>query len=466
MIYDPRAALSGARPVPFWLDSPERPAPCDSLVGATSCDLAVVGGGFTGLWTALLAKERNPDTDVVLLEAQEVGWAASGRNGGFCEASLTHGLANGYERFPDEIERLERLGLENLDAIADTVRHYGIDCDFERSGVLAVAVEPWQLDEMSHGAEMASRYGHDVTLLDQAGVRAQVDSPTYLGGLWIKNRSALVNPARLAWGLKAACLSRGVRLFEHTPATALDRDGSGLALTTPYGRVRAARVAVGTNAFPPLLRRIRHYVLPVYDYVLMTEPLSAAQMAAIGWRNRQGLSDGGNQFHYYRLTRDNRILWGGYDAIYHYGNGLRAELDQRPETFTRLARHFFTTFPQLEGLRFTHAWGGAIDTCSRFCAFWGTAMGGRVAYVAGYTGLGVGATRFGAAVMLDLLSGRPTKLTSLQMVRSKPLPFPPEPLRYGVVQLTRWSLDRADRLGGQRNLWLRTLDRFGLGFDS
>src|SRR5579884_3807315 len=115
MIRDPRAALSGARPVSFWLDSPERPAPCDALVDAASCDLAVVGGGFTGLWTALLAKERNPDTDVVLLEAQEVGWAASGRNGGFCEASLTHGFANGYERFPGEIERLERLGLENLD---------------------------------------------------------------------------------------------------------------------------------------------------------------------------------------------------------------------------------------------------------------------------------------------------------------------------------------------------------------
>ena len=178
------------------------------------------------------------------------------------------------------------------------------------------------------------------------------------------------------------------------------------------------------------------------------------------------MGDAGNQFHYYRLTADNRILWGGYDAIYHFGGAVRAELERRPATFALLAEHFFTTFPQLADVRFTHTWGGVIDTCSRFCAFFGTAHGGRLAYAAGYTGLGVGATRFGADVMLDLLSGEETERTRLGMVRSKPVPFPPEPLRYGVVQLTRWSLARADRHEGRRNLWLRTLDAFGVGFDS
>jgi glycine/D-amino acid oxidase-like deaminating enzyme len=204
----------------------------------------------------------------------------------------------------------------------------------------------------------------------------------------------------------------------------------------------------------------------VYDYIIVSEPLTAAQLESIGWHGREGMSDSGNQFHYYRLTTDSRILWGGYDAIYHFGNRVHARYHQRPATFDLLAGQFFTTFPQLEGLRFTHRWGGAIDTCSRFCAFWGTSHGGRVAYVAGYTGLGVGASRFGAAVMLDLLGRRRTPRSSLRMVRTRPLPFPPEPLRTGVVQLTRWSLDRADRSGGRRNLWLRVLDRAGLGFDS
>jgi glycine/D-amino acid oxidase-like deaminating enzyme len=174
----------------------------------------------------------------------------------------------------------------------------------------------------------------------------------------------------------------------------------------------------------------------------------------------------GNQFHYYRLTADNRILWGGYDAIYHFGRAISPAYDQRPVTFQRLASHFFATFPQLEGIRFSHRWGGAIDTCTRFCAFFGTAFGGQAAYAAGYTGLGVGASRFSADVMLDLLGGEPTERTRLSMVRTTPPPFPPEPLAYLGIQFTRWSLDHADRNEGRRNAWLRTLDRLGVGFDS
>lgn len=211
---------------------------------------------------------------------------------------------------------------------------------------------------------------------------------------------------------------------------------------------------------------MRSYTVPVYDYALMTEPLTDEQLASIGWKNRQGLGDSANQFHYFRLSADNRILWGGYDAIYPYGGRVRAEYDHRPETYAKLAGQFFTCFPQLEGVRFSHAWGGAIDTCSRFSAFFGTAHKGRVAYAAGYTGLGVGATRFGADVMLDLLSGERTERTELEMVRTKPLPFPPEPFAYTGIALTKWSLARADDNGGRRNLWLKAMDKAGLGFDS
>jgi glycine/D-amino acid oxidase-like deaminating enzyme len=200
--------------------------------------------------------------------------------------------------------------------------------------------------------------------------------------------------------------------------------------------------------------------------VLVTEPLSAAQRASLGWRNRQGAADAGNQFHYFRLTDDDRVLWGGYDAVYFNGGRVSPSHDQRPETFARLAGQFFTTFPQLEEVAFEYAWGGAIDTCSRFFAFYGTARRGRLAYACGHTGLGVGASRFAANVMLDLLSGQQTERTALELVRSRPAPFPPEPARSAVIQLTRASLARADRDGGRRNLWLRTLDRLGLGFDS
>jgi glycine/D-amino acid oxidase-like deaminating enzyme len=461
------AALAEAEPAPYWLADPAAPEPAPALVGHTSCDLAVVGAGYTGLWTALRAKERDPSLDVVIVEADLAGGAASGRNGGFCAASLTHGLGNGLARWPAEMATLERLGRENLDGIEATVRRHGIDCDFERTGELDVATEDWQLADLRELAEESAALGRPLDLLDADAVRAEVASPTYRGGLLDRDGVALVHPAKLAWGLRRVCLAAGVRLYERTPVRSIEDEHRGrLRLRTPYGSVDAAKVALGTGAFAGPLRRLRHFVVPVYDYALVTEPLPADRLASIGWRNRQGVGDGGNQFHYYRLTADDRILWGGYDAVYHYGGGVAAERERRPQTFATLARHFFATFPQLEGVRFTHAWGGVIDTCSRFCAFYGTAYGDRLAYAAGYTGLGVGATRFGADVMLDLLSGADTERTRLAMVRSKPLPFPPEPLRYGVIQLTRWSLARADRHQGCRGLWLRALDRLGVGFDS
>jgi glycine/D-amino acid oxidase-like deaminating enzyme len=460
-------ALAGARPVSYWLDQPGAPDPASPLAGRAAASLAVIGGGFTGLWAALLAKERDPSSDVVLLEARTVAWAASGRNGGFCSASLTHGLANGLRRFGGEIETLERLGTRNLDEIADAIARYRIDCGFERTGELTVATQDWQLATLRESAEATRAMGREPELLGRDRVRAEIDSPTYLGGLWDTGGCALVDPARLAWGLRRACLDAGVRIHEHAPVTAVHDEGrAGLRVHTARGSVLAAGVALGTGGYRPLLRRLRHYLVPVYDYVLMTEPLTPAQLAGIGWRHRQGTADAGNQFHYYRLTADNRILWGGYDAVYYNGGRITAAQDQRPGTFALLASQFFATFPQLVDVRFSHAWGGVIDTCARFCAFYGTAHGGRLAYAAGYTGLGVGASRFGANVMLDLLAGEQTERTSLSMVRSKPLPFPPEPARSAAIQLTRASIAKADRNEGRRDLWLRTLDRLGLGFDS
>jgi glycine/D-amino acid oxidase-like deaminating enzyme len=460
-------SLSDARPLAYWLDDPGRPGALPALTGDERCDLLVVGGGYSGLWTALLAKERDPGRDVVLIEGHEVGWAASGRNGGFCAASLTHGLANGLERWPDEIGKLEELGARNLDAIEAAVARYSLDCDFERTGEIDVATQPHQLDELRERHRRAEGPGlGGLEFLDRDQVRSRVDSPTFLGGLLDRRGVAVLHPAKLVWGLKEACLGLGVRIHEHTRGLELARSGAGMAVRTPYGRVFARDVALGTNIFPSLVRRVRPYTVPVYDYALMTEPLSAGQLASVGWRGREGLADSANQFHYFRLSADNRILWGGYDAVYPYGGRLNASLDQRPETFLKLAGQFFACFPQLSGVRFSHAWGGAIDTCSRFSAFFGTAHRGRVAYAAGYTGLGVGATRFGAEVMLDLLSGRETERTVLDMVRSKPVPFPPEPFAWAGIELTKRSLARADSHGGHRDLWLRTMDRLGLGFDS
>jgi glycine/D-amino acid oxidase-like deaminating enzyme len=457
------AALADSEQSVFWLDSPEAPDPLAPLEGDLRCDLAVIGGGFTGLWAALLAA---PDEDVVLVEADRCGWAASGRNGGFLDISLTHGLENGLARWPDEVDRLVELGRENFGAIRETLSALGIDAAWEENGFIDVATRAHEVEGLAESAEISRRHGEDVELLDREAVRAEVDSPTYLAGLLTRGGGALVDPARLAWGLRRAALEDGVRIFEGTTVTHMRRDGNDVLLEAPGGRLRAARVVLATNAFRPLVRPIARYMIPVYDHVLVTEPLNAEQRAAIGWQGRHGLADSGNRFHYYRLTDDDRILWGGYEAVYHWANGMRPEFEENAAVFNLLAHNFSETFPQLEGLRFTHRWAGAIDTCSRFCVTFGTALGGRAAYAVGYTGLGLGATRFGARVALDLVHGRDTEFTRLELVRSRPLPFPPEPLRYAVVQATRRALIRADERRGKRGLWLRALDRVGAGFDS
>jgi glycine/D-amino acid oxidase-like deaminating enzyme len=460
-----RAAFADAEPRPYWPQTLSAREPHLPLEHVIQCDLCIVGGGYTGLWAALHAKEQAPGREVVVLEGIRCGSGASSRNGGFLQYSLTHGIENGRIRFPEEIAAIERLGMRNYEELCADLERHGIEAELELTGELEVAVSPDDLAYLKDSARALQEFGQRAELLDREAVQAEIHSPLYVGGLWQRSGAAMVNPARLADGLREAALRAGVRIFEHSRVRRLRRSRYGVDAITDAGVVHAAKVLIATSAYDPLVPAIGRYVAPVYDYALMTEPLSEAQLDSIGWSRRQGIGDSGYQFHYYRLSADNRILWGGYDAVYRYGGPVGPDLDDDQATFARLSRNFFTTFPQLEGLRFTHRWGGAIDTCSRFSVFFGRALGGRVVYAMGYTGLGVGASRFGGRTGLDLLDGRVTEATALEFVRRRPVPFPPEPLRSAVIQFTRNRIAAADRTG-QRGLWLRTLDRLGLGFDS
>jgi len=460
-----RASLADATPDVFWTDRPERPTPRASLTGSGHrADLVVVGGGFTGLWAAIQAKEDDPSRDVVVLERGRFGVAASGRNGGFVASSLTHGLAQGLACWPDEIGTLEGLADENRSGLEATLTTYGIDADYHVPGEITMALSEHQVESVREGYELHRDHGVPVTHLDAAAARARVDSPRYLAG-FLDPTIGLVDPGKLVWGLADAAERLGVRLHEDTTVTAFDREENGVVVRTEWGSVRADRVVLGTGAFRGPLKRLALWTLPVYDHVLMSEPLSKAQLDAVGWRGREGLTDAGNQFHYYRRTLDDRVLFGGYDANYHFPGRIDPALEQSDVSHGLLADHFVDIFPQRTGIRFTHRWAGVIDTTSRFTPVFGTALGGRMAYAVGYTGLGVASTRFGARVALDLVDGRDTEATRLQMVRRKPIPFPPEPIRYAAVRATRSALAAEDRTG-RRNLWLRALDTIGVGFDS
>ena len=376
-----------------------------------------------------------------MLEATRCGAGASSRNGGFLEATLTHGLRNGLRRFPREIGQLEALGQDNLRRSGRMISRAPESTRSSSAlGIVAVALEQRHVDELADEAELARPRARG-RAARRARMRALVDSPMYLGGLWRRSGGGARRSGRLVDGLRRAAVAAGVRIHEHSGGS---RATSGPAAgrrraQRPHGRRRAAgaaaaagdeRVSAAAEGDPALHRpRVR----------LRARQRAARRGgdAALRWDGRQGIVDTGNQFHYYRLTPDERILWGGYDAVYRYGGPVGPHLDEHDATFAKLSQHFFTTFPQLEGLRFSHRWGGAIDTCSRFSVFFGRAFGGRCVYALGYTGLGIGASRWGARTALDMLDQRTTEATRMALARRRPLPFPPEPLRSAVIQLTR-----------------------------
>jgi glycine/D-amino acid oxidase-like deaminating enzyme len=453
--------------VPYWPTTRDATG-YPPLERDAAVDVAIVGAGFTGLWTAIRLLETDPSLRVAVLEMESVGFGASGRNGGFCEASLTHGLANGIAHWPDEASFLRAEGERNLAELVAFVGSHAIDADVEATGTVTLADRPGQVAEFEDWAAEAARYGERLEVIDRAEVQEVVRSPRWVGGLRAgPETNVLVNPLALARGLARVASELGAAIHERTRVTGVERIGGGVRVATAAGpTVRASHVVVATSAYSAWLPRLTPLFVPVYDYVLVSDPLTERQREAIGWRGREGLSDANNQFHYFRLTADGRILWGGYDAIYHFGNGVGPDRDARPATWARLEEHFRDAFPALAPLAFPYRWGGAIDTSSAFTVTFGRQLGGRLVYALGYTGLGVGASRWAAGVVRDMLLRPDSDLLRLRFVRSRPVPFPPEPLRYATVELVRRELDRADRNDGQRGLLLRTLDWLGIGYDS
>ncbi|HGL4257770.1 NAD(P)/FAD-dependent oxidoreductase [Burkholderia dolosa] len=453
-------ALANTKLFPYWLDDPAAPAAEPALAGDATADLLIVGGGFTGLWAAVQAKEQMPHLNVVLIEAGKVAHGASGRAGGIVSTSVMHGLPNAVRVFPNDIAQLEQFGHRNLDGFEDTLTRYGIDADVEWNGEMTVAVDPDHVAQLQADYDLHRRYGHDVVLLDRDDTRAQLNSPLFAGALWSRNRSGIVHPAKLAWGLKRAALSLGVKLYEHTPLVAVADEGRTVAVKTPNGSVRAPRVVFGSGTAKVGIADINRRVMQVRDHVLATEPLTDEQLARIGWKNRQGVYDTRTQLNYFRLTKDNRIIFGGL-VSYHFDGDPEPHQDGRRETYHRLAHAFYRTFPQLRDVRFSHAWGGPIDYCSRGSVFAKRYLGGKAVFVAGYTGFGVAASRFGAFMGLNILFDRDSPERKLDIANRSPSYIPPEPMRWIAAKITFHAFDGADAEGGWKRAWINGIKAMG-----
>lgn len=453
-------ALADVKMEPFWLDRPDRPETLPPLAAARKADLLVVGGGFTGLWAAIQARQANPERTVVLIEKSSVASGASGRPGGVVSTSVMHGLSNAARIFPKDIAALEVLGQENMRGFMQTIADNGIDCHAEWGGELNVAIEDSQIDALREEHELHCRYGHNAVLLDGEALAEQIRSPRYKAGVWTKDIAGTVHPALLAWGLKRLARELGVEIYEETPLKTMEEAAGRMHVATPHGSVIADKVLLATNAFMAGHRHIKRRIVPVRERVLATEPLSAAQMAAIGWGNRQGIYDMRTQMNYMRLTRDNRIIFGGRLA-YAFNGDTSPAVDREHATYAPLARAFFDTFPQLEGLSFSHAWSGAIDLSTRMAVHFQRYYDGKVVYAGGYSGFGVSASRFGARVALDILAGSTLPESRLEFATKLPAMVPPEPFRWLGAQITMNALDTADAKGGWRRPWLKFVSALG-----
>jgi glycine/D-amino acid oxidase-like deaminating enzyme len=444
---------------------PPREAP-EPLRGERDCDFAIVGGGYTGLWTALFLKELEPSASVAVVEQGLVGHGGSGRNAGIAGESLDHSHELAIAHFGlDEARTMARVGRESLAAMEAWLAARGVDAAFERTGQLIVALSEAHLRGLDASLDAARRVGiDDHRLLSRGETRAELDSPLYRGAL-LQPRNALVDPVRLAEGLRAEAIRAGVRVFERSPVVALRVGGGRVHVRTGGGALRARRGVLATNAYSHAFRRslLRRFI-PLYDYVVASEPLTSAQRDAIGWRNRRGVVDARAFFNYYRPTRDGRIVFGTSEAAYYSGNRVGPSCDVSPAHFDALNASFRRHFPALADLRFPFAWGGPIASTTRLTPFFGV-LRGRLAYGLGYTGHGIGSTRVAGRILAELSLERRGGLTELAMVRRPPFPYPPEPVRTLAVRAVTRALRRLDD-GEQPGIVLRILDRMGIGFSS
>ncbi len=398
-------ALNATRFTTYWLDSLPTASINPVLEQNTYCDLLVVGGGFCGLWGAIQAKEKNPQKDVVLIEAFSIANGASGRPAAIMSTSVMHGIDNTERMFPQEVEELERLGRENMDGFRAAVENYNLDCDVEWNGELTVSIGDQGLEAINEGFELYLKYGHDAQKLDKNAVQSEIHSPIFHAGVWSKKRSGTIHPGKLARELKRVASELGVRIFEYTPhvSNKIHRDkrqGDKVLVSTPHADIIANKVMLATNAWAVGHRKIRNRVSAIRDRIVVTEPLTDEQMESIGWNNRQGIYDTRTQLNYLRLTKDNRILFGGRLG-YFYGDNTDPLYDKSPAPYIRLVNAFYRTFPQLKGkIVFSHAWSGPIALTTRMAVHYQRYHGGNMVFAGGYSGFGVTASRFGARVAL------------------------------------------------------------------
>jgi glycine/D-amino acid oxidase-like deaminating enzyme len=418
--------------------------PCPPLAGSARADVVILGGGYTGMWTAWHLLERDPSLDIALLEQETCGSGPSGRNGGFCYG-MWEDLPALVRFFGDEDAlRVARTAQRSVDEIKEWCDAQGADVWFTRKGHLTISTSEAQ-DGAWDGLVSEARRLHveedRFVVLSPEEVRERCDSPVFRAGL-LQPDNATLQPARLSLALRKALLERGVRIFEHSPVSRFTQ-GPPVTAETPGGGITAEKGVLGLGAWSASLKRFHRAIVPRGTYIAVTEP-APDKLEEIGWTGGEGLADWRTALRYFRTTADGRIAFGAAAATAGIGTGLGPRLRYDPRSVAALVDDIKRFFPNFENVRIEAAWGGPMDVTGRHLPFFGTLPGGALHYGVGYTGGGVGPCHLGGKILSAMVLGIEDEHTALPLVGLEPMRFPPEPFLSIGAAITQGAIVRKD----------------------
>jgi len=434
-------------PLSLWLETYGDYSPEPPLQGNHKVDIAVIGGGFTGVATAHELKRAEPSLRIAVLEAKEVGYGASGRNGSF--AMTVVGLGFGVTamlRGKAFLKDAHQYMMQAVDHLDELIQRENLDCDRMRPGFLRTATTDGYTKRIRHDVELMNALGFDdITWLNADTVRERVNSERYLGAMW-EPRMVLINPAKLVRAEKALALEMGVTVFENSPVMEIISKPV-FRIKTPGGTISAEKAVFATNAYSHFFPGLKRKQVPAFTYMIATEPLTDQQLEPIGWKGFEGLEDARNLIHYYRLTPDKRLVIGGGPVGLTWSNALNA--DHNETAWKHREKHIHFLFPSLAGVKISHRWGGPFSVTVNLTPSLGYLGDKRALYSLGCIGHGVSMSHLNACTMRDLLLDRKSELLDCPFVNRKVIPWPPEPLRMatigairGYLQIEDWFYER------------------------
>jgi glycine/D-amino acid oxidase-like deaminating enzyme len=435
--------------VSYWLETcGDDLSPRPPLDGSVDADVAILGAGMTGLWTAHYLHRRDPSLRIVIVEREVAGFGASGRNGAWCAPDLNISMSRlARLHGEDAARRMQQATYDAVDEVGRACAEAGIDAGFHKGGEIIVARGPHGVPALESSLEEYRRFGFGdrYRIVDAPELSTRLRIAGAVRGL-VSDDAAVVHPGRLVRGLARAVERAGVRIVEGSPVTDFrPKDPSGRAtLVTPRGEVRAPVVVLAGEAYLSELSRLHRQLVPLWSLIVLTEPVTDAQWAEIGWANREVVASTRLSIDYLSRTEDGRILFGGRGAPYRFGSPIRPEYDRHAPTHERLKAFVREWFPSLRGVRFTHEWGGPLGMPRDWHPTMAFDPATGIATARGYIGHGVSTTNLAGRTLTDLITGTRSSLTELPIVNHRSRNWEIEPFRWIGVRYAQWAVGRLD----------------------